>query len=81
MRTRKSAQKQTCKLEEENTYLDGGSLLALSALSGYLIDGRRRARRGVGFFKPFRQKRLQFAHILKTELQRLEPSQGENDEG
>ena len=57
-------------------YFDRGALLALAALRGDLVDGRRRAGRRVGFFEPLLQQRFQLAHVFKTELERFEAADG-----
>ena len=52
--------------------LDARALLALAALRGHLVHGGRRAVGRVGLLEPLGQQRLQLAHVLEAELQRLE---------
>ena len=49
-------------------HLDRRALLALAALSGDLVDVRRRAGRRVGFVEPLLQQRFEFAHVFEAEL-------------
>lgn len=55
-------------------HLDAGPLFPLPTLRRDLVDAGRRTRRRVGLLQPLLQQRLQLAHVLETELQRLEPA-------
>lgn len=55
-------------------HLDRGPLLPFPALGGYLVYTGRRAGRRVRLLEPLLQQRLQLAHVLEAELQRLEPA-------
>jgi len=57
-------------------HLDARPLLPLPALRRDLVDVGRRPARRVGLLQPLGEQRLQLAHVLEAELQRLEPADG-----
>lgn len=57
-------------------HFDASAFLALPALRRNLIDAGRRPCRRVRLLQPFLQQRLQLAHVLERQLQRLEPADG-----
>lgn len=59
-----------------DTHLDGGPLFPFPPLRGYLIQARRTTRGGVRLLQPFVKQRLEFAHVFKAQLKRLEPADG-----
>ena len=52
-------------------YLDAGALLTFPPLRRHPVDGGREPGRRVGLLQPLLQQRLQLAHVLEAELQRL----------
>ena len=57
-------------------HLDAGPLLPFPALRRNLVYRRRRARRRVRLRQPLLEQRHQLAHVLKAELESLEPADG-----
>ena len=59
-----------------HAHFDAGALLTFTSLRRDFIDGGGWSRRGIGLFQPLLQQRFQFAHVLETELERLEAADG-----